>query len=139
MMWPSDRKGTSTWRPTAVSLQFPRPAVSNRYMAAGGWGDGGDDGPAADAESGTVSGLAVASDGTVYVVEGSHAKVRRFTRGGIVEIFAGTGLDAGGGDGGPATQAQLNRPAAVAVDKDGNVFIAESSGRVVRKVTRMGR
>ena len=50
----------------------------------------------------------------------------------MITTFAGGGTATG--DGAIATSAMLNNPAAVAVDKAGNVFIAESSGNRIRVV-----
>jgi streptogramin lyase len=48
--------------------------------------------------------------------------------------FAGTGTAGYKGDGGPAARAELSEPAGVAVDAKGNVYIADSSNDVVRRV-----
>src|SRR5207247_3151110 len=53
---------------------------------------------------------------------------------GIIQTVAGNGTKGGGGDGGPATSAQLNGPFDVAVDGSGNVFIADSGNQRIREV-----
>src|SRR5207244_2669007 len=53
---------------------------------------------------------------------------------GIIKTVAGRGTKGGGGDGGPATSAQLNGPFDVAVDGSGNVFIADSGNQRIREV-----
>jgi sugar lactone lactonase YvrE len=53
-------------------------------------------------------------------------------------VVAGTGSFGIGGDGGPASQAQVNVPIALAADTAGNLYIADSSGRTIRKVTPDG-
>ena len=55
-----------------------------------------------------------------------------------LELIAGTGRSGYGGDGGPATEALLNVPTSVFVDKQGNVFIADISNRRVRRVDPSG-
>jgi sugar lactone lactonase YvrE len=57
---------------------------------------------------------------------------------GTLLIVAGTGPKGFSGDGGPATQAQLNTPRALAFDAAGNLFIAEWGNARVRKVTAEG-
>src|SRR5436190_18044431 len=57
---------------------------------------------------------------------------------GTLLIVAGTGPKGFSGDGGPAAQAQLNTPRAVAFDAAGNLFIAEKDNARVRKVTLEG-
>ena len=55
-----------------------------------------------------------------------------------ISTIAGDGTRGSGGDGGPAIQAQLDEPWDVAVDAQGNVFIPESEGNLVRKVAANG-
>jgi hypothetical protein len=57
---------------------------------------------------------------------------------GTITTVAGTGDPGGGGDGGPATEARLDYPCGVAIDGDGNVFIADRGNGSVRKVDRNG-
>ncbi len=58
---------------------------------------------------------------------------------GRISTVAGTGVEGSEGDGGPAVEAQLNQPSAIAVDAEGNIFIGEYSGYRVRKVDLAGR
>src|SRR5262249_56225610 len=55
---------------------------------------------------------------------------------GAIVTVAGTGSAGYGGDGGAATAALLNRPGSVAVDANGNLFIADSSNNRIREVVR---
>ncbi|WP_255503981.1 NHL domain-containing protein [Caballeronia sp. EK] len=83
---------------------------------------------------------AIAADrwGNIYTAEPTHHVVRRIDHAnGTVTITAGTGQAGYSGDGGPATQALLDYPTGVALDRTGNVFIGDSgSARVVRRVDR---
>ena len=54
---------------------------------------------------------------------------------GIINTSAGDGTAGYGGDGGPATSAELNTPIRVAVDTAGNIYIADNENNVIRKVT----
>lgn len=83
-------------------------------------------------------------DGLLYVAEGGGNRVRRILPDGTVEPFAGSGRlryngESGlAGDGGPALEAQLSTPAALAFDAEGNLFIADLRNHVVRKVDTSG-
>ena len=54
---------------------------------------------------------------------------------GIITTVAGNGTAGYSGDGGPATSAELNSPAGVALDSSGNIYIADTSNSRIRKVT----
>ena len=60
------------------------------------------------------------------------------TGGGTITTIAGTGVAGFSGDGGPATAAKLTNPVGMAVDGQGNVYIADHGDGRVRKVTRGG-
>ncbi len=69
--------------------------------------------------------MAVDAAGSIYVADGS--RIRKITRDGIIHTIAGLG-ESGvfSGDGGPALRAPV-RPAGIAVDKQGNVYITDQS------------
>ena len=58
--------------------------------------------------------------------------------GGNITTFAGTGTAGFSGDGGQATSAQLNGPAGVAFDTQGNLYIADENNHRIRKVSPAG-
>ena len=98
----------------------------------------GDGGPAIEARLQRPRGVALDGAGNIYIADADNHLVRRVDPSGTITTFAGTG-DAGyAGDGGLATDAQLHEPRAVAIDPAGNVFIAESRNRTVRKVDPAG-
>jgi sugar lactone lactonase YvrE len=106
-------------------------------------GFSGDGGPATSASLGDFSwcnsfcgGIGVDQDGSLYIADPGNSRVRKVSPDGIMTTVAGNGTEWFSGDGGPATSAQLDSPAGVAVDGAGNLFIAES-GRV-RKVSTNG-
>jgi sugar lactone lactonase YvrE len=82
----------------------------------------------------------VASDGAggFYVPIRTQNRVYRVAADDTLSLIAGTGANGFGGDGGPATSAQLNSPSGVAVDTAGNLFIADSGNNGIRKVTPGG-
>ncbi len=101
----------------------------------------GDGGPATSASlfaNGSVSGLAVDDAGNLYIGDGENHVVRRVSTSGIITTVAGTGAPGFLGDGGPATKAQLDFPAGIALDSAGNLYIADASNNRVRKVNPAG-
>ena len=96
---------------------------------------GGDGGPATQAHLNHPRGVAVDGDGNIYIADDDNHRIRKVDAGtGIISTIAGTGDQDYGGDGGPATQAHLSHPQGVAVDGDGNVYIADTDNNRVRKV-----
>lgn len=81
------------------------------------------------------SGLALGSDGSLYVADRANRRIRRITPAGEVTTVAGTGQP--GFADGPAEQAQLLQPTALAVDKEGNLWIAD--GHRLRRLSAGGR
>ena len=76
---------------------------------------------------------AVDGDGNLYIATDNRIrKVDSAT--GIIDTFAGTGERGVEGDGGPATSAGLAEPASIALDSQGNVFIADRDNHRVRRV-----
>jgi DNA-binding CsgD family transcriptional regulator/sugar lactone lactonase YvrE len=80
--------------------------------------------------------LAIAPAGEIYIAEGN--RIREVKKDGRITTFAGTGTVGSGGDGGPASQAQLNMPQGLAVDSAGNVYIADTLNNRIRRVDVAG-
>ncbi len=80
-------------------------------------------------------GLAVDGSGNLYIADAGNNRVREITANGIVSTVAGSANPGFSGDGGNATGAQLLDPNGVAVDANGNFYIADSGNNRVRKVT----
>ena len=103
-------------------------------------GYGGDEGPATEAKLNWPTGVAVDDSGNVYIADRNNERVRRVDADGIITTFAGTGewgYDSDE-DGGPATQALLNWPADVALDTNGDLYIADEYNNRIRKVDAEG-
>ena len=73
-----------------------------------------------------AQGIAFDAAGNLYLGEENGGQVRKVDQSGRITIVAGTGAIGFSGDGGPATEAQLNWPMGVAVDHSGNIFIADA-------------
>ena len=104
----------------------------------GSFGYRGDGGPATAATFTNPWGLAIDSGGNLYIADEAFHVVRKVTPAGVVSTVAGTGTGGYGGDGGPATAANLNSPSTLAVDGSGNLYIADSGNHRIRKVTPSG-
>jgi sugar lactone lactonase YvrE len=118
--------------------QVTRDGVIATVAGTGSAGYGGDGGPATAAQLHFPYGVAVDSAGTLYIAEFGNHRVRQVTRDGVITTVAGTGSAGYGGDGGPATAAQLNHPCGVAVDKAGTLYIVDDYNDRVRQVTPDG-
>ena len=98
-------------------------------------GFSGDGGAATSAQINQATGIAVDGSGNLYVADSLNNRVRMVTAStGIITTVAGNGTAGFAGDGGAATGAELNQPAAVAVDAAGNIFVVDGQTRV-REVT----
>jgi sugar lactone lactonase YvrE len=84
------------------------------------------------------NGLALDAAGNLYIADDGHHRIRKVNANGIITTVAGTGAQGFSGDGGPATSAQLYRPSGVAVDRAGNLYIADMLNRRIRKVDTNG-
>jgi DNA-binding beta-propeller fold protein YncE len=97
---------------------------------------GGRDGPGVTAMFRRPTGVAVGPDGAIYVADSDNHAIRRLTKHGmawVVTTYAG-GLRAQGFGDGAAERARFNRPTALAIDGDGNVFVADQAGNRIRKI-----
>ena len=116
--------------------------VISTIAGTGQRGFSGDGGPATEARFDTHNDgfLTVATDaaGNLYVGDGENHRVRRVDTAGVISTIAGTGQRGFSGDGGPAVNAQLRSPGGVAVDRVGNVYIADTGNHLVRKLTPGG-
>ncbi|GAB4029185.1 NHL domain-containing protein [Spirosoma gilvum] len=99
---------------------------------------GGDGGAAIAAKLNFPAGVAIDSNGNLYIADSQNNRVRKVTPAGSITTVAGTGTAGFGGDGGAATAAKLNYPAAVAIDGTGNLYIADQGNHRIRKVTPAG-
>jgi YD repeat-containing protein len=86
----------------------------------------GDGGPSTAARVCQPYGLASGPDGSLYIADRAHHRVRKIDPQGIITTVAGTGTGGFSGDGGPATQAKIGYPLGVAMGPDGSLFITDS-------------
>ena len=98
----------------------------------------GDGGLAINAGMITPVDLAVDRDGNIFFSDYDAHRVRKIDRNGIITTVVGTGTPGYSGDGGPATQAQINGPRSVITNPDGSLYISEEWNHVIRRVDASG-
>src|SRR5215213_7375 len=96
-------------------------ALDGSVITLAGGSEGFSDGAGAAASFNTPSGLALASDGNLFVADTGNNRIRKITSEGQVSTVAGDGT-AGYVDG-PAAQAQFNGPMGIAVDARGHIYV----------------
>ncbi len=85
-----------------------------------------------------ASAISYDSTGNLYIADASAHRVFEATLGGALLVVAGSGVQGFGGDGGPATMAELNEPQGLAFGPDGTLYIADTGNHRVRSVTPGG-
>ncbi len=104
-------------------------------LSIGGYS--GDGGPAGKAALDTPLGIAVDQGGNIYVADSRNSRIRKITPNGVITTIAGNGTSGRDGDGGPAKNATLVYPTALALDDQGNLYFADGL-YWVRRISRDG-
>jgi trimeric autotransporter adhesin len=116
-----------------VNYRIRRVAPTGIITTIAGSGFGGfsgDGGLATAAGLYFPSGIAADGAGNIYVADSDNQRVRKIAPNGIITTVAGTGVAGFSGDGGPAVNAQLNGPLAVAVSPAGDIYISDDNSRI---------
>ncbi len=108
------------------------------FAGTGVAGYSGDGGPATQAELSFPTALALSSNGDLYIADSGNNRIRMVSPSGVITTVAGTGVAGFSGDGGPATQAELSFPTAIALSSTGALLIADGGNRRVREVSPTG-
>ncbi len=124
---------------TAALTVSAQTAPSAYYFTtlAGAASVGIDDGVRAAARFSSPYGIAMDGHGLTYVADSANHTIRKVTMGGIVTTVAGRAGEAGFAAGKGAA-AQFNFPVAVAADGAGNLYVADTGNRVIRKIAPDG-
>src|SRR5690242_16784192 len=101
-------------------------------------GSGGDGGPATSAILDTPTAILLDGSGNLYIADTLNNRVRKVGTDGNINTVAGNGQSNSTGDGGAATSAAINSPEGIALDRSGNLYVADTAGHRIRKVTPDG-
>jgi DNA-binding beta-propeller fold protein YncE len=128
------------WGSNRVRRVDHETGIITAYAGTDEAGFRGDGGPATLAQMWGPLGIALDSDGNLYIADQLNHRIRRVEAAtGVIETVVGTGLigEYGGyygGDGRPATEAFLDRPAEVSLDTAGNLLIVDAGNNLLRVV-----
>jgi sugar lactone lactonase YvrE len=120
----------------AVSAAFGAGEYQWRSLA-GAADAGAEDGTGSAAQFSDPRGAAVDASGNVFVADGGNHTIRKITPRGEVSTFAGL-AGSNGFANGLGSAARFNAPCGVAVDDNGNVYVADTGNHIIRKITAAG-
>jgi hypothetical protein len=101
-------------------------------IAGGSNGFNGESGPATQVALAAPAGVAIDSAGNLYIADTANNRIRKVSDG-VMSTIAG-GVSGFSGDNGPAKDAQLSAPTALAVDSAGVLYVADTGNHRVRKI-----
>jgi sugar lactone lactonase YvrE len=98
---------------------------------------GSDDGVGTQATFGAPYGIVVDPAGNLYVADNNYHNIRKIAPNGTVTTLAGRAGSKGSSDG-IGTQARFNSPSGIAIDKSGNLYVADTGNNLIRMITPAG-
>ena len=115
---------------------------SGRLLVIAGTGEpgfGGDDGPATKARLHAPHDLLFDADGNLLIADTGNQRIRKIDPRGIITTIAGDGKALQSNYNGKAPDTSLNNPQSLALDRAGNLLIADTFNHVIRKLDRNGK
>jgi len=94
----------------------------------------GDGGPATEAKINNPRGVTVDSKGNLYISDTANNRIRKVDTSGNISTLAGNGNAAYSGDGAASTSSEINFPYQITVDASDNIYFADKSNHVIRKI-----
>jgi DNA-binding beta-propeller fold protein YncE len=117
-----------------MAQQTGAPGTITTVAGTGQLGSSGDGGPATQARLNVPTGVAVDTEGNLFIADGENDRIRKVDPNGMISTVAGNGMDRYAGDGGLATATGLHFPVGLAVDADGNLLIVDALNNRVLKL-----
>jgi len=121
-----------------IAPLFSNAQIITTVAGDGNQGYSGDGGQATAAELNYPCSLTVDKLGNFYIADENNNCIRKVAPSGIITTYAGIGVLAFSGDGGPATAAEIAAPAGVCSDTSGNIYIADYYNNRIRRVNTSG-
>lgn len=112
--------------------------IAQRIVGTGRAGFAGDGGAALDAMVNFPNHLVADDEGNLFIADTGNNRIRKVSVDGVITTVAGTGEAGFSGDGGPAAEASISVPSAIAIDAEGNLYIADFKNHRIRKVSTDG-
>lgn len=124
---------------TVFGVVCPGAGIIETVAGNGDTAYGGDGAAGIYASLQQPRGIALDGAGNLYIADTGNHRIRKMAATtGIIGTIAGTGSAGYSGDGGPATAAQLNGPAALAIDGSGDIYIADTQNNRIREIDTQG-
>ena len=131
-MYIADGWNQYTLQPNVIRKVNTAGIITTAYgQGTGGLGDGG---PATAATFSGPRDIKFDAAGNLYVADQGNERIRKISTTGVITTIAGCGITVYSGDGFAATAAKFWGPGGLAIDTHGNIFIADDSNSVVRKI-----
>jgi uncharacterized protein (TIGR03437 family) len=108
------------------------PGIISTFAGNGANTFAGDGGQASGSSLSDVLAVAIDGSGNVYIADRSNRRIRKVSTSGVITTIAGTGVEGYTGDNGPAVNAQIGVPTALAFDPSGNLYFTDTSPSAMR-------